>query len=52
MLAYRLVFISGENANNGDDIVKEFLLAENLLYQTVTVLFVSVVVSMEINRRH
>jgi len=33
--------------------LKKYFLAESLLYQTiVTVLFASVVVSMEINRKH
>jgi len=38
---------------NGDDCVeKESFVTENLLYQSVMVVFISAAVSMEINRRH
>ena len=38
---------------SGGDCVEEYsFVAENLLYQTVIVLFVSLVVSLEINGRH
>jgi len=39
-------------ASGGDYAEKQCFVAENLLYQTVLLCFVSVVVSMEINRRH
>ena len=38
-------------ANDSDYVEKQCFVAENLLHQTVLVLFVSVAVSMEINRR-
>ena len=39
-------------ANGGDYVEKECFGAENFLYQVTLVLFVSVVVSMEINKKH
>ena len=39
-------------ANGGDYVEKYCSVAQNFLYESVTVLFASVVVSMEINRTH
>jgi len=39
-------------ATGGDYVEKQSFVAENLLHQVVLLYFVSVVVSVEINRRH
>lgn len=48
-----LVFTSAEHiANGGHCVEKQCSVVENLLYQSVTVLFASVIVSIKINWRH
>ena len=51
-MACRFLFNAGKKANSGDYIEKHCFVAKNLLYQIITVLSVSVVVSMETDRSH
>ena len=51
--ACRLFFIAGENAQLVVvTVLKQCFADENFLYQSVVVLFVAVIVSTEIKRRH
>ena len=50
---YRILFITGENAQLiVVTTLKKCFVAENFLYQVVSLCFVSVVVSTEVNRRY